>query len=93
MIRHGQFVFNFLRDYFTSGTIENPYPNCHSVIFNISDEYWDVIEKEYEKCKNSKGDYVFPKKPFGESIISPEHEKAMNESFRDLIQDIKDGVY
>lgn len=75
-----------------SGTLENPYPNCHKVLFNISNEYWEIIEKEYTKFKRSET-YVFPKKPFGDSIISPEHEKAMKDSFSDLFKDMKEGKY
>ena len=63
------------------GSYEVPYPNCHSVIFNISDEYWKVIEQEYDKFKSNPKDYQFPKKPFGESIISKEHEEAIKTMF------------
>lgn len=80
-MRKGQFVFNFLRDYFGKGTFENPYPNCHSVIFNVSDENWDIIEQEYTKFKSNPREYQFPKKPFGESIISKAHEEAMKSMF------------
>lgn len=90
-MRKGQFIFNFLRDYFTHGDIDNPYPNCHNVIFNISDEYWDIIEKEYALYKYtisgespSRKPYIFPKYPFGKSIISKEHEEAMKSMFKDL---------
>lgn len=83
-MRKGQFIFNFLRDYMGDGTFENPYPNCHWVIFNISDEYWATIEDEFKKFNNSPQHYKFPKKPFGDSIISKEHKKAMKTAFADL---------
>ena len=85
-MRKGQFIFNFLRDYFSIGTINNPYPNCHYILFNISDEYWEIIEKEYEKFKQSPQTYEFPKKPFGKSIISKEHGLALSEMFRDIFR-------
>ena len=84
ILRKGQFIFNFLRDYFSHGDIDNPYPNCHFVIFNISDEYWDKIEEEYKKFKSDPSKYSFPSKPFGDSIMSPEHAKALSESLQDL---------
>jgi hypothetical protein len=65
------------------GTLQNPYSNCHSILFNISDEYWDIIEKEYLKFK-SGSKYKFPKKPFGDDIMSPEHKKALAKCFKDL---------
>lgn len=80
-MRKGQFVFNFLRDYFGKGTTDNPYPNCHSVIFNVSDENWDIIESEYKKYKSNPVEYEFPKKPFGDSIISKVHAEAMKTMF------------
>ena len=63
------------------GSFESPYPNCHSVIFNISDEYWKVIEEEFDKFKSNPSEYQFPKKPFGDSIISKEHAEAMKSMF------------
>jgi len=83
-MRKGQFIFNFLRDYFSDGDFEHPYPNCHSIFFNISDEYWETIEDEYRKFKNSPHNYKFPRKPFGDSIISKEHQEAMKSMFREL---------
>lgn len=83
-MRKGQFVFNFLRDYFSHGDIDNPYPNCHFVIFNISDENWQIIESEYDKYKKGSGVYKFPKKPFGDSVISKEHAEAISSMFKDI---------
>lgn len=77
----------------TGKWMDNPYPNCHSVLFQISDEYWDKIEDEFKKFKKDPLNYVFPKKPFGDSLISPEHEKAMSESFSELFKDMKTGKY
>lgn len=63
----------------------HPYPNCHQVLFNISDEYWKTIEQEYLNYKSSHGKYVFPKKPFGDDIMSPEHKEALEKCFKDLL--------
>ena len=84
-MRKGQFVFNFLRDYMgESRGLENPYPRCHWVLFNISDEYWTIIELEYAKFKSNPREYTFPSKPFGDSIISKEHGEAINRVFLEL---------
>lgn len=92
-MRKGQFIFNFLRPYFSKGDHNNPYPNCHNVIFQISDENWSVIEEEYLKFHNNPTGYKFPEKPFGDSIISKEHETKMEESITELFQDMRNGVY
>lgn len=63
----------------------NPYPLCHNVLFQISDENWEIIEKEFNVFKNDPANYKFPRKPFGGSIISEEHKKAIHSMFKDVL--------
>lgn len=88
-MRKGQFFFNYLRGYMGNAKgLDNPYPACHMVFFNISDENWEKMEKDYNDWKSGK-DFKFTEKPFGESIISNEHMKAFSESIRELLKDEK----
>ena len=87
-MRKGQFFFNYLRPFFKNGGIENPYNNCHFVFFNLSDEYWEIMEDDYKKFMDGKP-FNFPTNPFDGRLCSPEHEKALGKSIRDILNENK----
>ncbi len=91
-MRKGQFFFNYLRPLFGEGDIKHPYPNCHVVFFNLSDEYWKIMEEDYEKFKRGEP-FEFPENPFDGDIISNEHHKAFGESIKDIMKDLAGGKY